>query len=58
MVYYTGINGELLQVGSDTRYVRIGDTTDAYRFIDISIEYSKDWYTSDIKLDSYIYMKT
>ena len=56
MAYYTGINGGLLQVGSDTRYVRVGCTTDAYRFIDISIEYLKDWYTSDIKLDSY--MKT
>lgn len=54
MTYYTGINGGLLQVGSDTRYVRVGDTTDVYRFIDIPIEYLKDWYTSDIKLDSSI----
>lgn len=56
MAYYTGINGGLIQVGSDTRYVRVGDTKNAYRFIAIPIEYLEDWYTSDIKLDSY--MKT
>ena len=55
MAYYTGINGVLLQVGSDTRYVRVGDTKNAYRFITIPIEYLEDWYTSDIKSDSYMW---